>query len=279
MKFFLLIALASACSSYATSDIKTDAVSIQPGEVRWVEFPATDATATFICRNEEQKWSMRGNKGRAIIMESYFSDLHPYKCRLEKDGKTIHEFAVTVTPKEYKAEVLKVDSKRIVLKPKDQARAEREQVVLDKIYASSQKDIEFDSGFIQPMNSAITSVYGTKRVYNNQKKGQHLGTDYRAAVGENVPAANDGIVMFSGDLFYTGGTVIIDHGLDVFTVYGHLSKTTAVVGKKIKKGESLGKSGATGRVSGPHLHWGVKIHGQYIDGLSLIDETQKYFKK
>jgi len=264
-------------SCFATADIKTDVLSTSPGEIRLVTFPATDSRAVFTCKGQALKWSLKEGRGHAVVIESYFSDLHPYSCRLELDGKLQHELKFTVVPKEYKAEVLKVDSKKIKLAPKDEERVWKEQQVLDRIYASSQKEFEFTESFMQPMSSAITSVYGTKRVYNKQKKGQHLGIDYRAAIGEKVPATNAGIVMFAGDLFYTGWTVIIDHGMDIFTVYGHLSKTLTAAGKKVKKGEIIGLSGNTGRTSGPHLHWGVKIQGQYVDGMSLIDETQKFF--
>ena len=130
-----------------------------------------------------------------------------------------------------------------------------------------------------PLNSVITSIYGIKRTYNKQHKGQHLGTDFRAPIGEKIPASNRGKIVFSGDLFYTGWTVIIDHGLDIFTVYGHLSKTLVEAGQIVQKGDLIGLAGNTGRSSGPHLHWGVKIQGQYIDGIDLSEQTKKQFKE
>jgi murein DD-endopeptidase MepM/ murein hydrolase activator NlpD len=129
------------------------------------------------------------------------------------------------------------------------------------------------------MTSLVTSLYGTKRVYNRQKKSQHLGIDYRAAIGDQVPATNAGKIVYAGDLFYTGWTVIIDHGLDIFSVYGHLSKTLVKEGQFVVRGELIGLSGNTGRTSGPHLHWGVKVQGQYVDGFVLIDETKKVFQE
>jgi murein DD-endopeptidase MepM/ murein hydrolase activator NlpD len=189
------------------------------------------------------------------------------------------EIFFKVEPKEYKSEKLKVDFKKIKLSPEDQKRADNEQEILNQIYASSVSSFLFKSSFEEPMSSAVTSVYGTRRIYNKQKKGQHLGIDYRAAIGDKVPATNSGKVVFAGDLFYTGNTVIIDHGLDIFSVYGHLSKTVVESGKFVEKGEVIGHSGNTGRTSGPHLHWGVKIQGQYIDGMVLINETKKVFSK
>jgi murein DD-endopeptidase MepM/ murein hydrolase activator NlpD len=276
MKFLIALSVLLSCSTFAQNKME---MTIHPGEVRLVEFPVEGPNDVFICRGEPLKWSQKEKKGRAIVIESYFSELGPYSCLVESHGRKTFEISFKVIPKEYKAEVLKVNPKTIKLAAKDEEQVWKEQQVLDKIYASSQKDIQFNSPFVQPLKSAITSVYGTKRVYNTQKKGQHLGIDYRAPIGEKIPATNSGIVMFAGDLFYTGWTVILDHGLDVFTVYGHLSKTLVTAGQNVKIGELIGLSGNTGRTSGPHLHWGVKIHGQYIDGMSLIDETQKYFQK
>ena len=149
--------------------------------------------------------------------------------------------------------------------------------MLAGLYGQSADTPYFNQPFKAPLDSFITSIYGNKRVYNNDHKSQHLGTDYRAAVGVPIPSVNRGKVLFAGDLFYTGGTVIIDHGMDIFTVYGHLSAVKTEAGKIVEPGEIVGLSGSTGRSSGPHLHWGVKIHGHYVNGYSLIDETKKHF--
>jgi len=163
------------------------------------------------------------------------------------------------------------------LNPKDQARAEREQVVLNALYKKSAPLPYFTGAFKAPLDSTITSIYGMRRIYNKNHRSQHLGTDFRAPVGVPIPVANRGRVMFAGDLFYTGGTVIVDHGMDIFTVYGHMSEVKAVDGQVVNQGDIIGLAGSTGRSSGPHLHWGVKIHGQYIDGYSLIEETKRQF--
>jgi murein DD-endopeptidase MepM/ murein hydrolase activator NlpD len=270
----LLVVSFSACAQVVPT--KSEHV-IRPGEVRLIEFPVVEKKAHLNCRGNRVKYELKDNKGVALVVESYFSDLSKFQCRLEKGDTLYHELIFTVEDRQYLAEQLKVDPKKIKLSPKDQKRADEEQIVLNRIYASSLPEFLFKQPFQQPMQSLVTSIYGTKRVYNNQKKGQHLGIDYRAAIGDKVPTANRGKVVFSGDLFYTGGTVIIDHGMDVFTVYGHLSKTLVDAGQIVEQGDLIGLSGNTGRTSGPHLHWGVKIQGQYVDGMILIDETAKYF--
>ncbi len=266
----------SACAQ--TGKIPKVSMTIRPGEVRFIEFPAPDSKINLSCRGEKIKFSRNEGKAQAIIVESYFSLLDPFSCKVEANDRIIQEIEFKVENREYLAEQLKVDPKRIKLSPKDEKRVAEEQAVLNKIYASSLPEFQFQDSFTFPMSSVVTSVYGTKRVYNKKKKGQHLGIDYRAAIGDKVPATNAGRIVFAGDLFYTGWTVIIDHGLDVFTVYGHLSKTLVKAGDVVKKGDLIGLSGNTGRTSGPHLHWGVKIQGQYVDGFVLIEETQKYFR-
>jgi len=277
MKKFMLLLFFVGCAS-ANNPIQKEMV-IKPGEVRWLELELASNDIKLFCRNQPVKFHREGKKIQAVIMESYFSDLTPFNCDFIQGKETVARILFKVVNREYKAEKLKVDPKKIKLSPVDQARADSEQVVLNKIYSSSLDRFQFSTSFKEPMTSLVTSLYGTKRVYNRQKKSQHLGIDYRAAIGDQVPATNAGKVVYAGDLFYTGWTVIIDHGLDIFSVYGHLSKPLVSEGQFVARGELIGLSGNTGRTSGPHLHWGMKVQGQYIDGFVLIDETKKIFKE
>ncbi|MBL6990847.1 MAG: M23 family metallopeptidase [Bacteriovoracaceae bacterium] len=256
-------------------------VSIFPGHVKLVKIPLDflDQNSLqllkFTCRKDAAlPFFMKENVLHAFIVESYFSDHSPFKCRVEVDvaGQTqiIPVVKATVGLYEYKEERINVDKKRVFLSKKDLKRVIKERKILTKIYQNSPQDrIYFMEPFSLPLDSKITSIYGTKRVFNNEKKTQHLGTDFRAPVGEEVPAANSGKVVFAGDLFFSGNTVIIDHGLSIFTVYGHLSAFKTTSDEFIPKGTIIGLSGKTGRVSGPHLHWGVKIQGYNIDGIAL----------
>jgi murein DD-endopeptidase MepM/ murein hydrolase activator NlpD len=265
--------------AYGSSPQLQKEMTISPGEVRWIELEIDGKELKLFCRNEQFKFQREGKKVLAIIKESYFSEFNPFTCQFKEKDQVLAEIFFKVTKREFNSEKLKVNPKTIKLQPEDQKRVETEQVMLDQIWASSLNQLQFKRAFQQPLKSQITSFYGTRRMYNKQKKGQHLGIDYRAAIGDQVPAANSGKVVFSGDLFYTGFTVIVDHGMDIFTVYGHLSKTAVETGQFVEKGQVLGFSGNTGRTSGPHLHWGVKVQNHYIDGLTLIDQTQKFLKE
>lgn len=278
--FLILFLFLIACShSPAISSAESISLTISPGEVRWIKFPAKGREIRLRCKDSDIKFEIRGEEGHSIVVADYFSETKPFKCQVYSEGVVTHEMNFQVIKRKYKSEKLKVPPKTIKLSPVDQERAAREQEMLNKIYASSLNTIQFDKHFISPMNSVVTSYYGTRRVYNKVKQGQHLGIDYRAAIGDKVPTANRGKVVFSGDLFYTGGTVIVDHGLDIFTVYGHLSKTMVKEGEIVERGQLIALSGNSGRTSGPHLHWGVKVQGDYIDGFVLIDETKKYLSE
>ncbi len=274
MKFISIAALLLSLCACANTPTKDEGI-IHPGEVRILQFDMKDGNATLFCRGLPVRFSAIDKRAKAIIIESYFSDLSTYICEQKAGSKILETYIYKVVGKDYQAEILKVDMKTIKLSPKDQKRSDDEQLVLNQIYGSSAEDFLFRKPFQEPMTSFKTSIYGKKRIYNNHKHGQHLGVDYRAAIGEKVPATNSGKVRLARDLFYTGWTVLIDHGLDVFTNYGHLSKTLVEEGQMVERGDIIGLSGNTGRTSGPHLHWGVKIQGQYLDGVSLVEETKK----
>lgn len=272
----LLIPLFTGCASAKNPTIRE--MTIRPGEARFMEFSLPKGKNTkLFCKNKSVKLQQTASKAMAIVTESYFSEMQPFTCQLKQKDQVLEEVHFKVEHKEYKAEHLNVDFKRIKLSAKDQKRADEEQLMLNKLYSRSEGRYLFTAPFKLPLNSFVTSYYGTRRVYNKKKKGQHLGTDFRAAIGVKVPAANDGKIVFAGDLFYTGWTVIIDHGLDIYTVYGHLSKTLVEAGQIVKQGDIIALSGNTGRSSGPHLHWGVKIQGDYVDGHNLVEESSKYF--
>ncbi len=280
----LLFSLALfGCSTNSNGKIlsKAPQVEIRPGEARRVVFDKNGMSekAELVCRDNKYKFYSEGDKYIAYVAESYFSDMSGFKCLLKEARKEVVAVEFKVDKKQFPEEKLKVDGRKINLRKKDLLRVAKEQEVLNNIYASSVSTPYFQTAFKVPLNSYVTSIYGIRRTYNKQHKGQHLGTDFRAPVGEKIPAANRGKVVFSGDLFYTGWTVIIDHGLDIFTVYGHLSKTLVESGQIVQRGDLIGLAGSTGRSSGPHLHWGVKIHGQYIDGIDLAEQTKKQFKE
>jgi hypothetical protein len=171
----------------------------------------------------------------------------------------------------YKTDILKVDGRRVNPNKEDRRRAGREHQEVKHVYASGIQERLWDGKFQLPVDNEISSLFGNRRVFNGQLKSYHNGLDFRSPKGTPVYAANSGVVRLAKNLFYSGNAVIIDHGTGIFTIYAHLSKIKTAPNRRIEKGQLLGLSGATGRVSGPHLHWGVKLNAVAVNPLRFVE--------
>lgn len=140
---------------------------------------------------------------------------------------------------------------------------------LTRLYDAISEERLWSESWRLPAPGEITGVFGAKRVYNSRVQGYHLGLDIRARTGDPVAAPAGGRVVLAARLFLTGNTVIIDHGLGVYTNYAHLSRLKVRRGQLVRVGELVGLAGNTGRSSGPHLHWGAVVHGIKVDPLAL----------
>jgi murein DD-endopeptidase MepM/ murein hydrolase activator NlpD len=125
--------------------------------------------------------------------------------------------------------------------------------------------------FVRPVPGEPTSRFGTRRLFNGEPRSPHPGIDLRAAAGATVAAAGGGRVVLADELYYSGNLVILDHGGGLFTLYAHLSRIDVREGQSVRRGERLGLAGATGRVTGPHLHWGAKVGDREFDPTALLD--------
>jgi murein DD-endopeptidase MepM/ murein hydrolase activator NlpD len=124
--------------------------------------------------------------------------------------------------------------------------------------------------FDAPVPGTATSSFGRLTITNGKPAGRHQGADFRAATGTPVKAPNAGRVVLAQDLYFAGNTVIIDHGLGVFSLLAHLSRIAVRPGEIVARGDVVGESGATGRVTGPHLHWAVRLGDISVDPIALI---------
>ncbi len=171
----------------------------------------------------------------------------------------------------YRTDILTVEPAKVNLKKSALERVKREKKELKNIWQTASDYRLWDSEFQLPIESDVTSSFGNQRMFNGQLKGFHSGTDFRAAVGQSIVAANTGTVKLAKELFFSGKLVIIDHGTGIFSLYAHLSRIDVIAGQHIEKGQKIGLSGATGRVNGPHLHWGIKLNNTYVDPLQFVD--------
>ncbi len=186
-------------------------------------------------------------------------------------GNHSRKIPFRITVGKYKTDELKVDSSRVNPNKKNIERARKEARMIKRVYAGGSIGRLWKDDFQLPMASEITSPFGNKRVFNGQLKSFHNGVDFRARTASPVFAANSGVVKLAENLFYSGNAVIIDHGTGIFTIYAHLSRIDVPAGRHVEKGQRLGLTGATGRVSGPHLHWGVKVNGIAVNPMQLIE--------
>jgi murein DD-endopeptidase MepM/ murein hydrolase activator NlpD len=129
--------------------------------------------------------------------------------------------------------------------------------------------------FIRPRASVVTSSFGSGRMFNGTLTSRHLGVDFRGKTGEPVRAANRGVVALVDNFFLAGNVVYIDHGDGVVTGYFHLSKTLVAKGDTVERGQEIGLVGATGRVTGPHLHWSARFGATTVNPLNLISVTAR----
>lgn len=177
---------------------------------------------------------------------------------------------VTVQSRLYPVSRIRVDS-RFLEPPKElEKRLEDERDFKKRIFAGSPKERLWRGRFAAPSGTRQTSPFGARRTYNGKTRSIHQGLDFAAATGTEILAANIGIVRIARPMYFEGGLVVIDHGESIFTLYMHLSEFLVKEGQNIGKGEPIAKSGATGRVTGPHLHFSVLWQGAYLEPATLL---------
>jgi len=189
-----------------------------------------------------------------------------------EDGHTrVVREPVQVRAEQYPTTELQVEERYGNPNPEDQARAEREAAETSAIYDTFTPERYWTEAFEVPVHGAKDGRnFGHRRVFNGQPRAPHSGADLRAGTGTPIYAANRGRVVLAKNLFFSGNAVFIDHGYGLFTTYLHLSEIDVKVGDMVELGQQLGQAGATGRVTGPHLHWGVRLVDARVDPFSLV---------
>jgi murein DD-endopeptidase MepM/ murein hydrolase activator NlpD len=154
--------------------------------------------------------------------------------------------------------------------PEELQRIKAESELKAKVFAASAPEPLWSGDFRAPVTAPPTDSFGTRRVFNGTLASVHKGMDFRSAVGTPVRAGNSGLVVLAAPLYYEGNCVVIDHGLGLFTISMHLSRIDVHEGQRVATGERIGLSGATGRVTGPHLHWAVRWQDAYLDPAKVL---------
>lgn len=165
---------------------------------------------------------------------------------------------------------LKVDKKYVDPPVEVQERIKADRAKVRQALAQKLPEKLWELPFERPVPGSVSSQFGLRRVFNGKPRGEHRGLDLRGAQGTPIHALSDGIVALADNLYYSGNTVYVNHGNGVFSAYLHMSKTNVKPGQRVSRGQVLGEVGATGRVTGPHLHLSVFAQGQSVDPLPLL---------
>lgn len=194
----------------------------------------------------------------------------------ENDDTVTSPFTLTILPKEFPTRELEVESRYVTPPANVQDRIRKERELVDSIFTSITPEKLWRGAFKVPVPGDVISAFGKRTVFNRQPRSFHSGTDFRGAVGTPIRAPNSGRVVLTRDLYYSGNTVILDHGLGLYSYLGHMSAITVKEGDRVETGDIVGKVGATGRVTGPHLHWTVRLRISRVDPVSLLSILERF---
>jgi murein DD-endopeptidase MepM/ murein hydrolase activator NlpD len=287
----LLLPFLVFLSLFAKVDIELSHTHIKHGSTFAVIFQSDNKMAqapnvTFLDKTY-QMFTINGNtkKYEVFLPVEYHTTLKKYDITvtyLENNSIQKKLKTINVVDGNYKKnEIIKVARGKVTLSKKNKERTKKEyQKVYAKVYSKvSPYDLTNDSLFKNPMQSAITSDFGNARIYNGKTRSYHTGTDFRAKVGTDIYASNDGKVVLTMDRFYLGKVIYIDHGRGSYSYYCHMSDIKVQEGQMVKKGDLLGSSGKTGRVTGPHLHYAIRLYNTTVDPLQYHRVYNEVLKK
>lgn len=190
---------------------------------------------------------------------------------LVKEGSQERRLSFQVRDKQYESQHIKLKNQRHVTPDPDQTRRfEREYKAQMQAYGNFREAGPSNVSLDKPVEGRLSSRFGLRRFFNGQERNPHSGLDFAVGAGTPVKAPADGVVTIVDDYFFNGKTVFIDHGQGFITMYCHLSAFDVELGEEIKRGQIIGRVGATGRATGPHLHWNVSLNATRVDPAIFI---------
>jgi murein DD-endopeptidase MepM/ murein hydrolase activator NlpD len=257
--------------------VSRQARSIQPGEIVVLTMTTPVAASGLRVRAFDREWpayAVDATTSRVLI--GIDLDVAPGAHVVTIDGGSSGPAAIltetlTVAPKTFGTRRLTVDPAFVNPPAEVQARIAREAAELNALWQSSTATPLWSGPFRPAVPHAANSAFGTRSLFNGEPRSAHGGADFRSPAGTPVSAPAGGRVLLAKDLYYTGGTVMIDHGVGLISLFAHLSSIDTEAGTTVAGEQVVGKVGSTGRVTGPHLHWTIRAGGSRVDPLSVLD--------
>lgn len=245
---------------------------VVPGGVVVLDLETTgDTTPEVFYRDHRVMVLKQGDKWRALVGIPLSAEPGRNTVRIGTDPKLPHYQAFAVVDKKYATQKLKVAPAQVDLSKEDLERVARERVRIDAALETWTPNPPTTLKLLQPVDGPRSSSFGLRRVFNDQPRAPHSGMDIAADAGAAVRAPMDGRVIDTGDYFFNGNTIFIDHSQGLVTMYCHLSAIDVKPGQDVRRGDPIGKVGATGRVTGPHLHFGVSLNRAFVDPALFLD--------
>jgi len=275
MREGLLIACAwLVTAAPAPVEIHASARAMQPGEVVRLTVTATaPGTVTVNAFGHDVPTTqLPDSTWQALI--GIDLDVRPGRhvvtVRVGGDGSTSSTYPLVVQSKAFPTRRLTV-AEAFVNPPEEvQARIAAEAARLEQLWTSASPERLWSRPFVRPVTDPANSAFGSRSILNGQARSPHGGADFLSETGTPIHAPNDGAVVLAADLYYTGTTVVIDHGQGLLSLFAHLSRLDVAEGAHVTAGDVVGLVGDTGRVTGAHLHWTVRLNGARVDPLSLL---------
>lgn len=197
----------------------------------------------------------------------------PYTIDVEARADAVvyrEKLPLRVRPRTFPVRRLQVDPSFVNPPPEAERRIADEARLLNGLWTTSAASRLWSGRFVRPVPGRSSSRFGAQSIFNKEARGRHSGEDFSGDEGTPVVAPNAGRIALAQDLYFSGQTVVIDHGLGLFSLLAHLSAIDVEGGEAVTTGQQIGRLGATGRVTGPHLHWAVRLNGTRIDPSSLL---------
>ncbi|GMQ88605.1 MAG: M23 family metallopeptidase [Gammaproteobacteria bacterium] len=244
-----------------------------PGGIAVIELPASDAVPRVRYNGKQVMVLTSGNVYSAVVGLSLATKPGIHTLKIETAGGKSATLNFTVMEKTYRSQHITLKNKRMVNPEKrDMERIGREQRRIKQALATWNERIPDTLRFSLPVEGPVSSPFGLKRFFNEQARKPHSGLDLAAAEGTPITAPAGGRVVDTGNFFFNGNTVFIDHGQGLVTMYCHMSRIDVKPGQTVRGGDVIGAVGKTGRVTGPHLHWGVSLNDARVDPMLFLDQ-------
>lgn len=269
----LFFMIAGALLSLSTFAVGLPDNTPVPGGVAVIELPVS-ATAPRASYNGKPVMVLAsGNSYTAIVGLSLATKPGTHTLKIETAGKKKAALDFEVLEKTYTSQHITLKNKRMVNPEKrDMERIGREQRRIKQALATWNEATPDSLRFSLPVEGPVSSPFGLRRFFNEQARKPHSGLDLAAAEGTPITAPAGGRVVDTGDFFFNGNTVLIDHGQGLVTMYCHMSRVDVKPGQVVTGGDVIGAVGKTGRVTGPHLHWGVSLNDARVDPMLFVDQ-------